>query len=106
MALGLSVLNAESVVETVDDRVGSFDKEGDPDTVPERLRSGELLLLTDTVEDLLCVDDLEDTIVADDDSQEDLEPEEVSDDELDSELVFVKNRLDSELQGLDEGLPD
>jgi hypothetical protein len=106
VALGLSVLTAESVVETVDERVGSFDKEGVADTVPERLRSGEELLLTDTVDDLLIVDDVEDIIVADDDSQEVLELDELSDGELDSELVFVKNRLDSELHGLDEGLPD
>jgi hypothetical protein len=94
------------LVETV----GVFDFIFDTDSVlldvDERLDSGVLLVLNETIFDLENCEVLDSETVLELVIEVDTDKEALTEDDPENELVFVRNRLDSELHGLDEALPE
>jgi len=108
---GVSVPVFDTVygVELVE-TVGVFDFIFDNDSVlldvDERLDSGVLLLLNEPIFDLEGFVVLDTDIVLELVIEVDTDKEALTEGDPESELVFVRNRLDSELHGLDEALPE
>ena len=108
---GVSVPVFDTVygVELVE-TVGVFDFIFDSDSVlldvDVRLGCGDLLLLTEPIFDLEGFVVLDAETVLELVIEVDTDKETLTEDDPESELVFVRNRLDSELHGLDEALPE
>jgi hypothetical protein len=91
-------------VETVVDRVCNFDGEDVDDTVELRLTGGDALYDTDPLDVLDCLEDPDVHTVLEADTEYETEAEDEREGDPEYELLFVRKRLDSELQGLDDGL--
>jgi len=108
---GVSVPVFDTVygVELVE-TVGVFDFIFDNDSVlldvDERLGCGDLLLLNEPIFDLEGFVVLDAETVLELVIEVDTDKETLTEGDPESELVFVRNRLDSELHGLDEALPE
>jgi len=90
--------------ETVVERVCNFDGDCVDDTLELRLTAGDALYDTDPLDVLDCLEDPDVHTVLEADTESDTEAEAECEGDPEYELVFVRNRLDSELQGLGDRL--